>query len=236
MLSSATVKRNRYRSRFQPLDLSGATLGSWLPAFAFRHVRSPASFRSAPAFLMRQLALSPSFAAARRSAACPLHTAIPAPCLRKIFQPSVQGRTDQVRPMRVKPTFASLRRYASDRCIRLAHRFVPPVQPAARQALRIADRAAKHDQDTEFFTAVESFFSTIFRNKSCGKDKDCFSKRCQFFLKITDKLLAGISTACSSARPCLCASGTMSRSRSRTPQCGSRAFRFASNASLDGAV
>ena len=215
LLSSATVKRNRYRSRFQPLDLSGATLESWLPAFAFRHVRSTASFRSASPIPKRQLALSPGVAAARRFAACPLLTAIPAPCLRKIFQPSVQRRTDQVR---------------------LAHRFVPPVQPAARQAPRIADRAAKHDQDTELLAVVESFFSTIFRVNFWGKDKHFFSSACQIFRKITDKLLAGISTIRSSPRAFFRASGAISRSISRTPQRGSRAFRLASNASFDGAV
>lgn len=133
-------------------------------------------------------------------------------------------------------TFVSLRRSASDRCIRLAHRFVPPVQPAARQAPRIADRAAKHDQDTELLAVVESFFSTIFRVNFWGKDKHFFSSACQIFRKITDKLLAGISTIRSSPRAFFRASGAISRSISRTPQRGSRAFRLASNASFDGAV
>ena len=236
MLSSAIVKRNRYRSRSQPLDLSGALLGSWPLAIAFRHVRSPASFRSAPVLFWRQLALSQIVANARRFTACPLYTAMPVPCLRTIFRPSVQRRTAQVRPIRKKLTFVSFYRSASERCIRLAYVSVPPIQPASRQALRIVDRAAKQGQDTKYLTFVESFFSTIFRATMCGKVCRVISVACQFFRKITERLFAGISTTSSSAREFFCAKGVISRSRSRTPQVTLRDFKLASKASLEGAL
>lgn len=236
MLSSTTVKRKRCRFHLQSPDLSGACLGSWLPTIAFRHVHRPASFRSAPLFLRFQLAPSRSVNVARRFAADPLHTAMPVPCLRKVFQPSVQGRTAQVRSMGAKLTFVSLCQSASERCSQPAHHFVPPVQPAARQALQIVDRAAKQDQDTNLSTVVESNFSTFFRKVYWGKDKRFFSTACQFFLKIRERLFAGISTMRSSSSAFFCASGAMSRSRSRTPQRGSRAFRLWSKAALEGAV
>jgi len=98
MFSSATVRRPRCRFRLQSLDLSGALLESWLPAFAFRHVRSTASFRSASPFPVRQLALSQVFGSARRFAACPLLTTIPVPRFPKRLSAFRRDRTAQVRP------------------------------------------------------------------------------------------------------------------------------------------
>ncbi len=234
--SSASVKRTRFRIRLHSLDLSGALLGSWLPAFAFRHVRNFASFRSAPPLPMLPLALPPDFDVARRFAAGPLLTAIPVPRLRTAFRLYVRGRTAQVRPSRRKLTFVSLRLRASERCTWPASVLVPPVQPAARQTRRFVDRAAEHDQNTNLLTSVESFFSTIFRKKFWGKTAQRISNTCQVFLKITDKLFAGISTTASSVREFFCANGVISCSRSRTPQRASRDLRLSSNAALEGAL
>lgn len=236
MRSSATVKRTRFRFRLQPLDLSGALFESWLPAFAFRHVRNIASFRSAPSLPMLPLALPPVFNVARRIAAGPLHTAMPVPRLRTAFRLYVRGRTAQVRPSRRKLAFVSFRLRASERRTWPASVLVPPVQPAARQTRRIVDRAAEHDQNTNLLTFVESFFSPIFRKIFWGKTTQTKSDICHSFRKTADKLLAGISTTVSSANEFFRANGTMSCSRSRTPQRGSRDLRLSSKASLEGAL
>lgn len=133
-------------------------------------------------------------------------------------------------------TFMSLRRIAPERRFRPLHRFVLPVQPAARQTQRIADRDAKFCQDTNFTVRVDSFFSTFFRNTRRGKNRQEFSVRYVDLRKMTDKLLAGISTISSRASAFFCASGARSCSRSRTPQLALRDFRPASKAALEGAV
>lgn len=149
------------------------------------------------------------------------------PGSRLAFRPSVRGRTAQVRPCATNPAFRfCLVRSASERRIRTSASFRLLVPPAARQSLRMAGRAAKHHQDTEELTAVESFFSTFFRPWLWGKEGADSKAVCQIFRKITEKLLAGISTTASSAREFFCASGAMSRSRSRTPQRASRALRL----------
>lgn len=149
------------------------------------------------------------------------------PGSRTAFRPFVQERTAQVRPCATNPAFRfCLTRYASERRIRTSASSRMLVPPSARQALRMAGRAAKHDQDTEELTDVESFFSTFFRPCLWGKegaDSKCF---CQFFRKMTEKLFAGISTTSSRLRKFFCASGAMSRSRSRTPQRASRDLRL----------
>ncbi len=161
---------------------------------------------------------------------------MPVLCLRTTFRLSAQSRTTQVRPLRKKLTFVSSYRSASECCIRLAYVLVPPVQPAARQSRRFVDRAAEHDQDTNLLTCVESFFSTNFRRGRWGKTRRIISIVCQFFRNTTDRLLAGISTTVSRVRECFCANGSTSPSRSRTPHRESRAFKFSSKASLEGAL
>lgn len=139
--------------------------------------------------------------------------------------------TDRSGPaMRVKLAFASASLSASERCIRVAHRLVPPIQPAARQTLRIVDRAARQDQDTELLTQRESYFSTTFLPKLWGKDKAEFSIACQIFRKTTAKLFAGISTRSHRSSAFFCARGAMSCSRSRTPQRSFRDFKLSSKA------
>lgn len=142
MSSSATVKRTRCRFRFQPLDLSGALSGSWLPAFAFRHVRNLASLRSAPSLPVLPLAHPPDFDVARRIAAGPLHTAMPVPCFQAVFRPPVQSRAAQARPYAGNSPSVPFRRNASERRIRPAYVPFRPSNPplGKRRELSIGPR------------------------------------------------------------------------------------------------
>lgn len=231
MLPDAMVKYERYRPYFPPLDLLGAIPRSWLPAFAFRHAYIDC---------VRQIRVISSRLPGLRSRA-PIYS-LPAVhgdaglLLAAIFS-NHRAEADRSGPsMGIELTFVQFRRSVAERYSRLAHRFVLPVEPAARQTRQILDRAAKHCQDTDFTDFFESFFSTIFRIKPWGNKTQIFSKVCQVLLKTMERLFAGISTTVSSSSPLRRASGWMSRSRSRTPQDGSRAFKLTSNASFEGAV
>ncbi len=133
-------------------------------------------------------------------------------------------------------TFIPLYRITPERRLRLAHHSVIPVQPAARQTQHIVCRAAKYYQDTNLTRCVDNNFSTIFERNMWGKIVPENSGRCYCFRKITQRLFAGISTIASRVSAFFCASSARSRSRSRTPQRGSRDLRLASKASLEGAL
>ena len=99
MLSSATVKRNRYRSRLQPLDHSGATLGSWLPAICVSPCPTPCVLKirvnsSLRASLRCRGVSSPR--AGLQLARCSRRFRLPGS--RNAFRLFVRGRTAQVRP------------------------------------------------------------------------------------------------------------------------------------------
>lgn len=93
----------------------------------------PASYRSASSLFG-----FPNFDAARRSAASPLHTAIPALRFPTLARAPVRKRTTHVRPMRAEAAFASSRRSALECGGRSSASLRSPVKPVARQSLRIS--------------------------------------------------------------------------------------------------
>ena len=129
MLSGAIVRYKRYRLYLQPLDLSGAPLGSWLPAFAFRHVRRHASFRSAPPLPSASLRCRPALPPhAELQLACCLRRC-QSPVSQVAFRPPAGSGPLRSGHALQNPPFDFVSRPAAERCIRSSHHFVCSSHP-----------------------------------------------------------------------------------------------------------
>ncbi len=231
MLSDASVKRTLCSLRFPPLDLSGAGFGynrHYIHRSRVLQIRLTSSNKSLRPHCRRC-----------RAPICSLTRCTQR--FRVLFPVALASASSKAEALSfvrcvAKFTFIPLYRMAPECRLRLSHPFVSPVQPATRQIRQIVYRAAKYYQDTNFSVGVDYYFSTIFREALWGKSNREFSRTYCSFRKITEKLFAGISTMRSIASRFFCASGRISRSKSRTPHASLRAFRLASKASLEGAV
>jgi len=231
MLSDASVKRTLCSLRLPPLDLSGAGFEynrRYIHRSRVLQIRLTYSNKGLRPYRRRCRAPICSLTRCTQRSRAPFPVALA----------SASSKAEALSFVRCPAefTFIPLCRIAPERRLRLSHPFVDPVQPAARQIQQTVCRAAKYYQDTNFSVDVDYYFSTIFRDALWGKSNHEFSRTYRSFLKITEKLFAGISTMRSTLSTFFCASGRISRSRSRTPQSALRALRLASKASLEGAV
>ncbi len=231
MFLEASVKRTLCSLRLPPLDLSGA--GS---EYNCRHIQHSRVLQIRLTFSNKSL--RPHCNRCR----APIHSLTRCTQRFRVLFPfalaSASSKAEALSFVRCPAefTFIPLYRITPERRLRLAHHFVFPVQPAARQTQHIVCRAAKYCQDTNLLPCVDQNFSTIFEPNMWGKIVPEISGQYYCFRKITQKLFAGISTIASRVSAFFCANDARSCSRSRTPQRGSRDLRLASKVALEGAV